>query len=825
MLIDVVSKNGNLLLNIPVKGNGTIDDKERRVLADIKAWMDINSESIYETRMWKTFGEGPLAEAANPMNAQGFNEGQAYSAQDVRYVEKDGVVYATIMAWPSAGDFTFKAFSLAELTYSGEVDKVTLLGGGEVAFTQNINGLTVQVPATQPNAIAPVFRITFKADTRSSYELLQAMISEVEAAVTAAESTAQSYNTGKINPAKLEQLHLAIETAKNVLVGSSEETCNAAREALATAYRSFINDGVNKGGTFSGVIEANLTQEYLVEASDFTRSAGGSRRFGAPKYWTVENFNIPNGNDGTKQGIDIYSGREALMLGVWNDTGSNTTGDLSNARIYRKITLPTGKYYFGAAYNTTYNISSEAYMFVSKTLCATADIPSQSLAYYGINNCTGDLRLQGLYFELNEETEVYIGFQANLLNGSATQEFRVEQVVLYTPKEGQEMHAEANGWQKVTTLPLDVSQYFFAIYEYGTDTGLVLAAGNQQGTGFNTMWYESAVYPEVNKNAVWTFDAFNGNNYSGATGADVRWLVITGVGDQDRCLQSYDNSTWNYRADNNGEGWTDRAYVTPAYLPNGGWTLQNNKGGAYIGRWDGTDEIAGNTTGANMGHYDFYAILRGQYVTVVENLDKASEENPIDISYVITNADGTRYNNFHAKQPVGWTLSQDDAFEVEYANYLPGKVGNSYFNKWQGSGNLTDRSISQQLSGLPNGRYRVGVRTSSSVIHQGATLFANADNTDMTTVTSDGNVTVTTEVTDGSLSFGVELKKYKSNDCKFDHFTLEYLGDPNGATSISATAAAPSQSTTSRIYDLTGRRLTHLQKGINIVDGKKVIVK
>ena len=163
MLIDVVSKNGNLLLSIPVKGNGTIDSKERQVLADIKAWLDINGESIYATRMWKTFGEGPLAETANPMNAQGFNEGQAYSAQDVRYVTKGGAVYATIMAWPAAGNFTFKAFSKAEPSHSGEVESVTLLGAGPVEFTHNANGLTVKVPSAKPNDIAPVFKITFKA--------------------------------------------------------------------------------------------------------------------------------------------------------------------------------------------------------------------------------------------------------------------------------------------------------------------------------------------------------------------------------------------------------------------------------------------------------------------------------------------------------------------------------------------------------------------------------------------------------------------------------------------------------------------------------------
>ncbi len=832
MLVDVVSKNGNLLLSIPVRGNGTIDDKERQVLADIKAWMDINSESIYGTRPWNTFGEGPLAEAANPMTAQGFNEGQAYSAQDVRYVEKDGTVYATIMAWPAAGAFTFKAFSIAEPSYVGEVESVTLLGGGDVEFSQDINGLTVQVPATKPNDIAPVFRITFRLDDRTAYEVLQSLIAGVEAFVNEATPKAQPYNTGKLSPAKLDQLCEALANAKGVNVGSPDDVCISAREKLAAAYRLFLSDGVNKGGAFNGVIEANLTPQYLIEASDFTRSAGGNSRFGKPKYWTVENFNIPNGGHGTKQGLDKYSGREALMLGVWNDAGSNTTGDLSNARIYRKVTLPAGKYYFGAAYNTTYNINSEAYMFVSTALCNTADIPEQSLAYYGINNCTGDLRLQGLYFQLDEDTEVYIGFQANLLNGSSTQEFRAEQVALYSPKEAQDMHSAEHGWQQINAMPEDVSQYFFAIYEHNTNTGLVLGTGNKQGNAYQTLWYESDVYPEVNKNALFTFDAFDSSNHSGAMfddTAEMKWIVITSAGYPDICLQSNDSpNNWNYRTENNGEGWTDRAYVAPLITPavvgtddlSSYWRLANNKGG-YLGRYDGTDEICGNLTGGSYGKYDIYAILRGNYVAAVENIDKASEENPVDISYVITNADATRYNNFHAKQPVGWTLSQDDAFEVEYANYLPTKVGSSYFNKWQGSGNLTARSILQQLSGLPNGKYRLSVRTSSSVIHQGAWLFANNDKADMTQLT-DNIASVTTEITDGQLTLGVELKNYQSNDCKFDHFTLEYLGDPNGITGIQSSIFNVQSSI---MYDLTGRRVSRPTKGLYIVNGQKVAIK
>lgn len=345
----------------------------------------------------------------------------------------------------------------------------------------------------------------------------------------------------------------------------------------------------------------------------------------------------------------------------------------------------------------------------------------------------------------------------------------------------------AKGWTTtLTALPEDVSQYFFAIYDHDTEKAMVLAAGNHQGTGNKTMWYQTDVNPETNKNAMWAFDGFDNNNYSGATGNKVTQLIITGVSNMDYCLQSYDGSWYRYRTGDNGEGWTDRAYVIPSYgeISAGCWSLKNNKAGSsadcYIGHWDTEDEVAGNINNTNnperTGHFDFYAITRGQYVAVAEDIYRATEANPIDISYVITNADATRKNNFHAEQPVGWKLSQDDAFKCEFANYLPSKVGDSYFNKWQESGNLTDRSMSQTVTGLPSGRYRLSVITHSSVIAAGANLFANSDKTALNTVTESNVVSVTTTVTDGHLTFGVELKDYQSNDCKFDHFTLEYLG-------------------------------------------------
>ena len=380
---------------------------------------------------------------------------------------------------------------------------------------------------------------------------------------------------------------------------------------------------------------------------------------------------------------------------------------------------------------------------------------------------------------------------------------------------------KANGWEKCVNLG-DASQYFFAIYEHDTDTGLVLGTGNRQGSSYQTLWYQSDVYPEVNKRAIFTIDGFDSNHnpIKFNLTAVPQYAVITCAGYPDVCLQSNDApNEWTYRTENNGEGWVDRAYIVAGYatMPDASWRLCNRDG--FLGRYDGSDEICGNNTIDDAGHFDIYAILRGNYVAAAENIAKASEDNAIDISYVITNADGTRYNNFHAKQPVGWTLSQEDAFEVEYANYLPAKVGDSYFNKWQGSGNLTNRSMSQQLTGLPNGTYRLSVRTSTSVIHAGAFLVANDQKADMTKL-QNSTASIKAEVTDGTLTIGVELKNYTSNDCKFDHFTLEYLG---GAINGINDQKSQTANLKPQIYDLTGRRLNQPQKGINIIDGKKKV--
>jgi alpha-L-fucosidase len=161
MLIDVVSKNGNLLLNIPVRGDGTIDEKEIAVVERIAHWMDINKESIFDTRPWRIFGEGPAAEKANPINAQGFNEGKIkYNAKDVCYNQKGNILYATVMGVPT-GSVTLK--SLGKTNEKSKIKRIALLGSTEkITWKQYPDSLVIQKPTQIKDSIAVVFKIQKK---------------------------------------------------------------------------------------------------------------------------------------------------------------------------------------------------------------------------------------------------------------------------------------------------------------------------------------------------------------------------------------------------------------------------------------------------------------------------------------------------------------------------------------------------------------------------------------------------------------------------------------------------------------------------------------
>ena len=152
-LVDVVSKNGNLMLSVPVKGNGTIDIDERKIVEEIGRWMKVNSESIYDTRPWTIFGEGPALENTAPLSAQGFNEGKGkpMEAQDIRFVVKGDVLYATVMGWPENGKVLIKNLGSNSQHYKKKIGKVELLSTKQaLSFEQTADGLLVNFPENRP---------------------------------------------------------------------------------------------------------------------------------------------------------------------------------------------------------------------------------------------------------------------------------------------------------------------------------------------------------------------------------------------------------------------------------------------------------------------------------------------------------------------------------------------------------------------------------------------------------------------------------------------------------------------------------------------------
>lgn len=163
-LADVVSKNGVFLLNVPVRGDGTIDDDEVAIVKQIGGWMKVNGEAIYATRPWKVCGEGPSIDHAPAINAQGFNEGKIkLGVDDIRYTTKGNDLYAIVLGWPTK-PVTLKSLGTNAGLLDRSIQAIGLVGSDEkIEWTQTPDAVTVQPPKTKlANDEATVFKISLK---------------------------------------------------------------------------------------------------------------------------------------------------------------------------------------------------------------------------------------------------------------------------------------------------------------------------------------------------------------------------------------------------------------------------------------------------------------------------------------------------------------------------------------------------------------------------------------------------------------------------------------------------------------------------------------
>ncbi|MHC1479442.1 alpha-L-fucosidase [Frateuria aurantia] len=154
LLIDVVSKNGDLLLNIGPRADGTIPDEAVHILQSLGEWLHSNGASIYGTRPWIHYGEGPTRVVPGTMHD---TETQAYTSRDFRFTVGDGALFATEMAWPADGHAV-----LTSIPRDLEVSHVELLATGQtVAFHKTAQGWDLKLPARPEGLAAYVFKVRF----------------------------------------------------------------------------------------------------------------------------------------------------------------------------------------------------------------------------------------------------------------------------------------------------------------------------------------------------------------------------------------------------------------------------------------------------------------------------------------------------------------------------------------------------------------------------------------------------------------------------------------------------------------------------------------
>ncbi|HLK31381.1 MAG TPA: alpha-L-fucosidase [Puia sp.] len=155
-LIDIVSKNGNLLLNIGPRSDGTITDEETQTLLGTGKWLDVNGEAIYGTRPWKIYGEGPTESASGSF----VDQKKPFTAKDIRFTTKGEILYAIAMGLPSTNT---EIKALGQKAGNGTIASIDMIGSNEkVSWAQGADALVIKPSKNYPSENAVAYKINFK---------------------------------------------------------------------------------------------------------------------------------------------------------------------------------------------------------------------------------------------------------------------------------------------------------------------------------------------------------------------------------------------------------------------------------------------------------------------------------------------------------------------------------------------------------------------------------------------------------------------------------------------------------------------------------------
>lgn len=383
---------------------------------------------------------------------------------------------------------------------------------------------------------------------------------------------------------------------------------------------------------------------------------------------------------------------------------------------------------------------------------------------------------------------------------------------------------QEEGWVKVENLTdMNTQEHYFIMFDADEKYTVMAtdAVGDKNWGNTITMTYRKDADPTIIMGGVYMLDT----QLSGST----RRYLITPLRNQHRHYrtESWNHTLWQTYSDVHkaGDSYSVDGNLQLALMTitktSTGWTMRNATSNAYIGPWENgakeDAEFAADKAAGNMARFSIYSMPRVEYAQRYLNWQYASDSNPVDVTSLITNPSFSRYDQ--NRRPIGWTVT--GAGIVEHQGYLPGCDYHAHMNNWKSSGNLSDQGVAQTVCNLPAGKYLLKVYSRCN--GEGAYLFAG-DNRQSMKHDGDADTQLSFELTETTdLSIGVMLQNYKSNDIKYDNIRLYYLGNSQ-PTGVAAPGMASRPSPT-RIYDIAGCPLPRLKKGINIVDGTKIVVK
>src|SRR6185437_14742020 len=156
-LVDVVSKNGALLLNVGPRPDGTIPEPEVEILREIGGWLGVNGEAIHGTRPWKVFGEGPTEVVEGSFKD---TTRAAFTSQDIRFTTRGEILYATVLSVPR-GEVAIRSLGSHLRLYPKAIGQVELVGSsGPLTWARDGEALRVSLPDQKPSDHAVVLKIT-----------------------------------------------------------------------------------------------------------------------------------------------------------------------------------------------------------------------------------------------------------------------------------------------------------------------------------------------------------------------------------------------------------------------------------------------------------------------------------------------------------------------------------------------------------------------------------------------------------------------------------------------------------------------------------------